>query len=564
MYINHPDPQIEKKVNFFYDYYLFTVSQMGRNSDFEIDNFQSLTEKIVYQIDHNFELCNAYLLSYLTHPLLQSDNKYFKELNDHETISALFTELRISLRKRDNDAKNIAKIEASKKLKKHLVNLKKYMFKNALYSIISYLACEHDIAEHKEDLKHYTRIIAVELFFQKKSKADIRNLFDKILSRDIEVFPFSNHLKKDNLKDKEELQKFIENKSFREQFEGILNYLKKPAKKNYFIFRIGNIICEEDLLFKFNDLVFCTKNDSKMMSIINSYEKKRESSDINFFDSEFHLFAIVSQNINHEREDVTIAINKAYDYLSHINKTCNTSGFIDKNSYLFTEDFINVGYNISWSGTANRLNKQSTSFLAHNSPFEFLARKRIKSKNHFLSFEDIYIKAKTNNNIDEYWRYLENLIKIPLKEKFANFIENDLVLTEIALTENYIANILSLWNYNEKRTKLTFEEQKSLILKMQKENFQYEEILSITENEFLKDLIEYRASLKEKKIKDYSLRILNEIYAQRNFIQHSNKIHEKTKLKLEATIPILLSCFRSKLLTVMTLNPKLDFKNLFD
>jgi hypothetical protein len=562
MYINHPDPHIEKKVNFFYDYYLFVIAQMGKNSDFEIDNFQSLTEKMIYQIDHNFNHCNSYLLSYLQHPLLQYDNKYFKELNDYDIISTLFDNLKNGLTCRDSELKSTLKTEASKKLKKHLVNLKKYTFKNALNSIISYLACEHDITEHKEDLKHYTRIIAVELFFQKKGKSDIRNLFDKILSRDTEIFPFPNYVQKDNNLDKDGLKKYIENKSFREQFEGIFNYLKKPAKKNYFIFRIGNLICEEDLLFKFNDIVFCTKNDAKLLSIRNSYEKKRESQDINFFDSEFDLFAIVSQNINHERDDVTIAVNKAYEYLNHINTTCRTSGYIDKNSYLFTEDFINVGYNISWSGTKNRLNKHNTSLLAHSNPLEFFGNKRIKSKNHFLSFEDIYIKAKTSNNIDEYWRYLENLIQVPLKEKFSNYIANDLILTEIAFTENYISNILGLWNYNEKRTKLTFQEQRSLIVKMQKENYNYEEILHLTDDEFLKDLIEYRCNIKNKDLKNYTLRILNEIYAQRNFIQHRNKIHEKTKLKLEATIPVIFSCFRNKLLIDMTMKPKVDFKDI--
>lgn len=562
MYINHPDPQIERKVNFFYDYYLFVVAQMGKNSDFEIDNFQSLTEKMIYQIDHNFKHCTPYLLSYLDHPLLQNDNKYFKELNDYNLISELFDNLKSILAGKDAELKNTIKIEASKKLKKHLVNLKKYSFKNALNSIISYLACEHEIAEHKEDLKHYTKIIVTELFFQKKGKSDIKNLFDKILSRDIEVFPLPNHIQKNSQIDKEGLRKFIENKSFREQFEGIFSYLKKPAKKNYFVFRIGNILCEEDLHFKFNDILFCTKNDVKLLKIINSYRQKRDSQDRNFFDNEFDLFAIVSQDINHERDDVTTAINKAYDYLNHINKICNTSGFIDKNSYLFTEDLINVGYNISWSGTKNRLNKHNTALLAENNPFEFFGNRRIKSKKHFLSFEDIYIKAKTNNNIDEYWRYLENLMGTPLKDKFSNYIESELVLTEIAFAENYILNLLALWSYNGKKTKLTFDEQKLLIAKISKENFNYEEILELTDDEFLKDLIEYRATLKYKKLNNYSVRLLNEIYAQRNFIQHSNKIHEKTKLKLEATIPILLSCFRNKLITDMSKNPSHNFNDL--
>lgn len=562
-YINHPDKEIETKVNFFADYYLFVVSQMGLNSDFEIDNFQSLVEKIIYQLEHNFEHSNPYILSYLTHPLLQTDNKYFKELKDYESISVAYDNLREVLVKKNNDLKIISKIEILKKLKIHVINLKKYMFKNALYSIISYLVCEHDIKEHKEDLKHFTKIIAVELYFKKKGKADIKNLFQKILSRNIEVFPFPDYLKNNNHKDLNKLKaEFVENKSFSQQFEGIINYLKKPAKKNYFIFRIGNIICDDDFLFKFKDVNFYTKNHSKIAKVKKALEKKREQDDIDFFDVEFDLYVVVLQNVNQEFEDVKVALNTASEYLNHINKTCKTSGFIDKNSYLFTEDFNNVGYNISWSGTKNRLNKGNIAYLNDTNIFEFLYRKRIKSKHHFLNFEDIYIKAKTNNNTDEYWRYLENLIQKPVKTKFTKFIESELLQTQNDFIENYILNILSLWNYNSKKTSLTFEEQKALLKKIRNKDFNYDEILEKTNDEFLIDLIEYKSTLKMKNVNDYTLRILNEIYAQRNFIQHSNKIHEKTKLKLEATIPTLFMCFRSKLISNMILNPELEFEDI--
>lgn len=561
--ITHPDKEIEIKVNFFSNYYLFVIDQLGQNSDFEIENIQSLVEKIIFQLEHNLDHSDPYLISYLTHPLIQTNDKYFQELKNYESISSSLEGLREILKSKKSNLKNVLKNDVLQKLKKYLIYLKKHMFKNALKSIISYLKCVHDLKEHKDDLKHFTKVIAVELYFQKKGKSEIKNIFEKIMSRDIEVFPFPEYLIKSDHNNLREIKlKFIENRTFYQQFEGIGNYLKKTAKKNYFIFRIGNIICDENFIFKFNDISFHSGSDVKILDLKDILAKRKGAEEVSFFDKDYDLFAIVKKEVHNERDDVKFAINKAIEYLNHINLTCNTSGYIDKNSYLFTEDFINLGFNISWSGSKNRLTKNSLARLTDTNALDFLEKKRIKSKSHFLNYENIYVKAKTNNNIDEYWRYLENLMQKPFKQKFIDLIEDELIRMQNDFIKSYIMNTLSLWNYNSRKSSFTFEEQKLLLFKMQKDDFDYNEILQKTTDEFLIDLIEYKLNFDKKNVKEYSLRILNEIYEQRNFIQHSNKIHEKSKLKLDATIPNFFMCFRSKLITTMILYPKLRFDEI--
>src|SRR5450759_1464590 len=88
--ITHPTELTQKKVNFFADYFQFSSNQMGYFDGFEIENFLSLVEKMIYQISNNLERCPQYINCYLSHPLFQKDNKYFKEFKSYRSINNYF------------------------------------------------------------------------------------------------------------------------------------------------------------------------------------------------------------------------------------------------------------------------------------------------------------------------------------------------------------------------------------------------------------------------------------------------------------------------------------------
>ena len=90
--ITHPEKIIETKVNFFADYYNFVASQIEKSDYLDVENYLSLIEKMIFQIDTNNDSCYKYIYSYLTHPLIQKENKYFKDYKNYTLVSNLFEE----------------------------------------------------------------------------------------------------------------------------------------------------------------------------------------------------------------------------------------------------------------------------------------------------------------------------------------------------------------------------------------------------------------------------------------------------------------------------------------
>ena len=89
--ISHADPVVEDKVNYFANYYNYVVFQMGRNADYEIENFSSLIEKIIFQLEFNTsDKVKPFLMSYLSHPLIREDNVYFKNQFHYDLILKRF------------------------------------------------------------------------------------------------------------------------------------------------------------------------------------------------------------------------------------------------------------------------------------------------------------------------------------------------------------------------------------------------------------------------------------------------------------------------------------------
>src|SRR5690554_3610830 len=188
--ITHPEKEIETKVNFFADYYNFVASQIEKSDFLDVENYLSLVEKMIFQIDTNNDNCPKYIDSYLTHPLIQKDNKYFKSYKNYILVSNLFDEYKSQgkVKLKINWIKENPNFKSS--LIRFSIELKKVMFKKSLKVIISYLKCTHNISEHKIDLIHHTNIIVSEFLLANRAKEDIIKTFTKIITRDINIFPF--------------------------------------------------------------------------------------------------------------------------------------------------------------------------------------------------------------------------------------------------------------------------------------------------------------------------------------------------------------------------------------
>jgi hypothetical protein len=59
--ITHPEKIVETKVNFFADYFNFVASQIDKSDYLDVENYLSLIEKMVFQIETNNNHCSRYI-----------------------------------------------------------------------------------------------------------------------------------------------------------------------------------------------------------------------------------------------------------------------------------------------------------------------------------------------------------------------------------------------------------------------------------------------------------------------------------------------------------------------
>lgn len=127
------------KVNFFADYFTYVTNHVGLMDEFELENLLSLVEKVMFQNDTNFDKAPKYLDSYFAHPLLQKNNKYFKEFSGYKNLYPLFASYKTS--GNYTDKKNWINDNPAfiKSLRAFRQELKRKMFKNAVRVPLEFL-----------------------------------------------------------------------------------------------------------------------------------------------------------------------------------------------------------------------------------------------------------------------------------------------------------------------------------------------------------------------------------------------------------------------------------------
>lgn len=565
--IVHPDPFTSKKVNYFANYYTFVVKMLGKDSRFEMDNILSLTEKVIYQLEYNSaDKAHKYISNHWDNPLVDRDNKYFKEFYHYDLISGWIEDFKShSVKDRpkwleDNHEPLL------KDLKRFKTYLKRYMFRKALNSIISFLQCVHEIKEHKEDLQHYTKLIAVDLYYERVGKADVLNVFRKILSNKHWEFPFSasfESMHKKNLKKAKE--DFIESRDFVQQFQGIRAFLREKSETYFYLFRIGNIKCPENFYYTLGDVEFLQHNSKKVNKIKMAFDKDETIDDKNFFLEEYELYALAKFKVKGNTNPIKRIVHKVERGLYHINSTCSTSGFMDKKSYVVTKDFKKVGYHYQFVGDISRISQIEADNLISGNAFQYLSGRDLAGKMDFLKCEETYLDAKRDRSPDLLWQYFENLLGKPFQERLVNIVKKQFIEEQLRKKKFYVRDSLNMFNYDEKKLNLGFYDQRELVREIDRnEEFDYSTLKTITENEFFHDLVDMiNAGINIEDIESYLYGVLTELREARNMIQHKGQAYQKSILKCwESSFPIVI-IFRRVVINEMIDHPRTSLNNIF-
>lgn len=571
--ITHPNKHIEEKVNFFADYYKFVVSEIGRSDYLPLENHLSIVDKILFQIDTNIEHCTKYIDSYLTHPLIQKDNKYFKEERYYEAISSLFEEYK-------KLGKPTAKLDWIKNnpkftitLRKYRTYLKRFMFKGALKAIISFLKCEHNISKHQVDLIHYTNIIASELILNNRVKDDATKVFSRILTNNIKYFPFPKpFIRKNKHRLESAKEEFIKSRTFDQQFEGIYNYFKETCKNEYFIYRIYGLRTKDNFSFKYNKVTFYNPKHKKLITVVNRIKKQAFFK--NFLDREDVVLAVVKVNYHSKKIGELTAINLISKELMFLDFVCKSNSQFEKYTYLTTSNFKDLGWRWNAKEKGSSISDELELEDLNNNPYKYLIDIDIDCRNHFLNYEPLYVNAITTRSPEDYWRYLETLI--PLKsngDKQVLDVVSSLLLinaeeNEKNILKSYIVNSIAPMNTSATILNLTSEKQMQFFDQLHNEpvNLNFEEVKKEINHPFINYLFKEKMIPTKTKIynelKKHYKSVLIECYGQRNSIIHSSLGNEKALLLIDNTLPKLVTRLRWVLFDGMRKYKDFNFETL--
>ncbi|MCE2995037.1 MAG: hypothetical protein ACK5RG_15350 [Cyclobacteriaceae bacterium] len=400
--ITNENELVRRKVNFFADYFAFAAETVGTNDLVEIDNALSTIDKIIFQITKNPNRCSPYIDSYLTHVSF-NNNDDFKGHKVYEKLQFFIEQYKANKKPKQKISwleTNPAFLDT---LKLYRRELKRIMFKKAMKSVISYLLCIHEIEEHKQDLINQTNTIVSEFILNDRSKRDIAKIFERIITRDVVNFPFPKFLK-----NQEEKENYIENRTFQQQFDGIYNVLKEKLNENYFLFRVYGLKTSDNFEFTYNKVTFYSSKHEKLKVILGEFREGKWDNDF-LVNEEYLIFATIKAEYGSIDVALSFAVETINTELKFINKVFLSNCTLEKFSYLLTPDFTNIVYHKDIKDKGHRIGINEGQLLEDN-PYVFLKRCPKRLTEVLLKNESIYIEALSNRNIATYWQYLETII----------------------------------------------------------------------------------------------------------------------------------------------------------
>ncbi len=542
--ITHDDDLVRSKVNFFADYFCFASETIGTSDSIEIENPLSAVEKIIFQITKNPNRCAAYIDSYLTQSSFD-EYDHFKEFKSYKKLKSLIQQFKANRKPKAKISWIQSNPEFLKTLKLYKTDLKRLMFKKALRSIISYLRCVHEIDKHKIDLIELTNLIVSEFILNNHSKKDIAKVFEKIMTEEVGTFPFPK-----GLKEQDEKEVFIKNRTFQQQFDGIFNLLKADLIENYFIFRIYGIKPPDDFVFTYDKVTFYSPKHEKLKTVVEKVKSNKYL--ISFLDNdEFLVLAVIKSkygSIDIASNDAVEIINKE---LQLINKVYTSNCTLEKFSFLFTSDFLDVGWKREFKDKGYSVNEAEVHQLDDN-PFSFLKKVPNRYKEPLLRNESIYLDALINKNVSTYWQYLETILPARQNDEkqIIDMVSNLLLLN----TETYHKNRLKNYIFDSMTPFVTSANQLGITTERQLEIFNHpnsidwDKLLTEIKHPFILHLLTERQTRIDRKefLKRKSTyeRVLWDAQAQRNAIIHKGLANEKALISLTGQLPRLVTRLR--------------------
>lgn len=297
-------------------------------------------------------------------------------------------------------------------LEEIIADMEQSLLKNALKELQDVLHCAEPLAghDHFQVIDHSVCIFIAELSFKGYPKKDLMKLVERVLSNEIKLvknktytkFPLPKEFFDTDLVEtpvlNERIERFMSNRTLREQFDGIFNFYQNSAD-NKILFKVLNTKSKKRVDKTYDNIRIITNVKSYLSADMN--EKYRE-----FLISKDAIFIEASVSAASVEGAELLAVEMINRALPKF------------------DIFFNVRLVVDLGITVARINghftmrtKFSSEWIRNVNPIKTLTEKKLQridnsASRRFLHLESLYAEATTGKlpdiKLNNYWRYLES------------------------------------------------------------------------------------------------------------------------------------------------------------
>lgn len=589
-FLTNPDKNLQEKMRYFADYFVFTNEFMGTLPDLPFDNPISYTSKIIFQIDNNIKRCPGFIDNHADQLI-----HFFGDFLDKHTTS--FAEIRKGYSAYTSCIKPGKKVTWLKDnpdfrtaLGNLLAELEQNLFSTTFANLFKFITCKHPLKAHRKGIEFYTQILVSLFRFNNHSKKSVDEYIDRILSASRYNFPFPlemyTHSKDEAYITKTE--EFLSNGDFKKQFDGLQNLMINPMhRKGTFVYAINQVDIikelQKEFKVKLDRVTFISPLHPQFKELRKALRKKDQEKDRldkmypRFFGKR-KLLAYVELNYENKKTTSLEGAQVVAEELNMLNGYLETSLELQPGDFLFTEDFKENGWfaTISWQKSKREwLDKFKHENLTHT-PFSRLQDHGLN--NHLLHNEKVFMKATISGQSSLFWQYIENLFwfqNVPnegMREKFSNILSREIDV----FTNRFLLHIGDMF-YGMRISKFSDEfgmDEPTLKLLSSELGYQRNVRFPIAKyytklkHPFLKNIIKRYLETKRKKNKQnwktHFKALILELQELRNAELHSGRVNAYAKTKMKELIPSVMNVARWAVINYWEDNKQLSFEKVID
>jgi len=565
-------PNLERKANFFADYFNHLNKNLGKYSYLEFETPLSLCSKVVFQIENNFEKSFQYLSHHFKHGYFKANDftnsfKYYKDLRP------LIDEYLGNEGKSNRDQWIKDTPEFLRILNRYIDELESRQIQVATEILIGLLGCSHELDEkHKESIIYLTQVIVSDLRFSNKREQGIKDLIQRIMSSDKDIFPLPQKIlsRKYEANYDEIVTTYLKRRNFKTQFRGIINFKENDKYAGYNLIRIHKLQLPVDKSIKYENVEIFNPNNKKLGEI----KAKSQEKDVKILSSEAFVNTkdtsiAVAEGLWNDKRTLRQSIIRVQRAIDHINLKLGLNSYLDPYEIRWTSNFEGMNY----LGKPNKieLSEDDIEKMKDDNLFELLNDNPSNAAKRLLLAEKFYIRALISNDVSDYWQYIECII--PIKKRRKSICASILILCYRKYFKYHIADdllvLLANHSASSEKTENHFSRLETDILCSE---YSPESILKksrcFSQHPIISELINiYNQKNFDDKIKSeykYFYSIFHELYEIRNSYIHEGVTNEYAERKLSLLIPIFIEKIRWEIFIEVKKYKRMEIEKVID